>query len=40
MYRAQTTTLLTTMIVSFLCCLLITDAQSDEVKNATDVQSI
>ena len=39
MDRAQTTILLTTTIVSFLCCLLITEAQSDEDKNATEVQS-
>ena len=39
MNRAQTTILLTTMIASFLCCLLITEAQSDEGKNATDTQS-
>ena len=39
MHRAKTTILLTVMIASFLCCLLITEAQSDEGKNATEVQS-
>ena len=39
MLRAQTTILLTTMIASLLCCPLITDAQSDEYTNATEVQS-
>ncbi len=39
MPRAQTTILLTVMIASFLGCLLITEAQSDEGTNATEVQS-
>ena len=39
MNRAHTTILRITLISWFLCCFLITEAQSDEGKNATEVQS-
>ena len=39
MHRAHMTILITTMTVLFLCCPLITAAQSDEGKDATAVQA-